>query len=441
MSTFLSDAVLINLSQENLLDQAVKAGLKSKTPIFRGIFNPEFHDASLNGWITADGEINTLAAERAMTASLTASSLDTVEQWYFEYKRYGDRLDLHDNNVKFNVGKSFDQKMRQLGQSIGYTLGSLARARAYNAAVQGNTLCTATGTTVTVDSLNGFTRNLYNGRYDLISVDNPLTIYANTTGSTWVEWTAVGYSTSAKTLTILETVSPAISSKVPLIAETASRIAYVDKTNKSITDVTSGDTLTWEALDRASLQLQDAGVPRFSDGYYYVYLTANQMAKLLASTEVRNSFLGMGVEGMDNPYLMGSIQAYSGLKFVVCDAPSSSHASTLYDFATVNAGSVQLEYALVVGAEGTVERRVIDTPSASGNLILTNSMIEGNFDGCRLVVKDAGDSLAQNVSFSWEWLGDFIVRTDLLCPTTIAANDAITGNAAVKRMVAVVSAK
>lgn len=443
-TTLLSDAALLQIAQEGLLEKPVKKGIVGKEGIFRGEFIPveENMDVQpgLSYWETAYGEVNAIGQDLDLTTDVNKSTLDRYEQWFYEVLRTGDQVQLHANEAKFLL-KSFDQKMTELGQSINLTLGVKARDAMYNAALAGHSFVASgsSGTTLALDHLNGFTRNLTDYRYDLISTDNPLEVYI-LSGSTWLTATAVGYSATNKTLTLTGSVT--VEAGWPVIAETASKMIFSNATALSTEDLAANDKMSLADVDNAVYALREAGVEPHSDGYYWCYLSAKQMQAVKNSTEVRNSFLGMGVEGMMNPYLTGTVFAYEGVKFIQCDTPQyGARLITNIKADASNSNGVRLGYAIVTGDGGFKEKQVYVPESlASGGLTLVpGDSISGIVDGCNVVIKDGADSFNKLVKFSWEYLGAFVCRTDFLAKE-VPAYDDIDGNAAYKRAVVIASA-
>lgn len=443
-TSLLSDAALLQLAQEGLLEKPVKKGIVGKEGVFRGEFVPveENMDVQpgLSYWETATGEVNAVGQALDLTSDVTKSTLDRYEQWFYDVIRTGDQVQLHANEAKFLL-KSFDQKMTELGQSINLSLGVKARDALYNSALAGHSFVASnsSGTTLTLDHINGFTRNLSDYRYDLISTDNPLELYI-LSGSDWLTATAVGYSATSKTLTLTGSVT--VEAGWPVVSETASKMIFANSTAKSTEDLIATDTMTWADVDNAVFALREAGVEPHSDGYYWCYLSAKQMQAVKNSTEVRNSFLGMGVEGMYNPYLTGMVYVYEGVKFIVADVPQykGNFISNIKADAS-NSANVKLGYAIVTGADGFKEKQVYVPESlASGGLVLVpGASISGVVDGCNVVIKDGADSFNKLVKFSWEYMGAFVCRTDFLSKE-IAAYDDIDGNAGYKRAVVIASA-
>ena len=448
MSAFLSDAALLQLAQENLLDGMVKDGLKSNLGAFRGMYTPQNVAGNggpvpISGWDSAEGEISTLGQTLTLTGAPTLTDSKVLEQWFYEMTRKGDYFKLHENEAGYLVGQAFAAKMRKLGESMSKTLGVLARDTAFNAGVAGHALVTeiSSGTTVKVSTLNGFTRNLNDYRYETISADNPLEVSIYT-GATWVTRSVTGYSVANSTITIDSALTVAVGDVV--VAETASRIEYVDSTNLSISDVATGDKFSWAAVDRAVTNLRLAGVQPMLDGFYYCYLSAIQMSQLKQSTEINNAFLSGQVTGSDNPYATGQVTMFGGVKFIVSDVPSYGRSDCAgFALPLYNATNVKLDYAIVVGFGGLVEKQVSTVGMAAGGLILVpGDSITGIVDGCSVVVKDAADPLNKSVGFAWDWNGAFVPRTDFLAGTDIYPLDVLSSyNAGYKRSCVIVSAR
>lgn len=447
MSVLIANDAIRSLIQEKLVDQVLKDHATSKLAAFRAEFNPVSAQFSEKKVQFARGERNAPGSEVALTAAINVNNATRREGWTVESKRLADAWTVHENAANFITGEGWVEQFGSMMESVGNTMGGTARSIMFNAAYAGHAFALTTGsvTVITLDTVNGFDKNIASGKYVAsdVSATNPLDVYFYTAPSTWTKRTVTACDTTAKTITVSSAITLS-GGKVPVVAANASRVEFADATNVSTDDVAVGDKLTWEAVMRAKVNLQKAGIKPHMDGNYHLYLSEKQFADILQNNSVFAAFnMPNAALQAVNPYINDRVFAFGGVMFVTADTLQYGSDSNLLFGAVcplINETDVPLDYAIMTGRDGFEEGRIYATDPVSGSLVYDGVKVEGNFDGVKMVVRDAGDAVGELVSFGWVWLGHQVARTNYLSPKTVRAIDGQVGKAAYSHSALIVTA-
>lgn len=438
-----TNAVLLQAVQGELLDAVLKSHATSRLAEFRAEFTPVAKPFSLTSVSTARGERSVKATERLLGAAATVTSETRKEMWINTGLNLNDAFLVHEHEANFYVGEAWEEQLAKVMESNNNNLGGYARGQLYEAGYSGHAYATTTGsvTVITLDNVEGFETKIKSGDYQptAISASNTLKVYFYISNA-WVERTVNAVDSSAKTITVTSAITLS-GGKVPVVAETATKMVFVDTTNVCTDDVASGDKLTWEVCMQAKANLQNAGVKPKVDGNYWLYISPKQYADLLTTNAI------FAVANMpnaqlqsQNPFIMGDSFAFGGVRFVIADVIQSGIDSDYIYNATAlpleNETDVPLEYALMTGMDAAEEGRHYSAPKP----FVQGAEVTSQFEGSKIVIKDyAADVLGESVSFGWTWMGYMTVRTNLLSPKTISAVPG-KGKAAYSHVCLVVSA-
>ena len=374
----------------------------------------------------------------------------TAEQWRAQCQKYAGTIDT---NMPTAVAAAINKLLvdqKQLGEQCAQTVNRLIRGKMFNAAQAGWTVADGGGSTQTsvtvlrVKRLNGFTRarrpDLSTGspvRYDFVSTSNPLPITIFATGGT-VTPNVVGYTpdyagdeVGPGTITI--DVAATVNDRDAIQASTSTFIVRAGGGNK-VDALTAGtDLLTLSEMRSMIARLSTMNVPKLPDGTWHVHLDPQGKSQIYADSEfqllnrgrvdaapyedyVMTKILGCTlIENNENPQ---TFNVKGGLTAVY--DPKTPAGFELWNNGNASTGS-KVHRALFIGGESTFEYWV------NQSAMLTDAGVTGKVDDgvtispngasftvehIQIVMRAPQDRLQENVSQSWKYQGDWVVRTD-----------------------------
>ena len=170
-------------------------------------------------------------------------------------------------------------------------------------------------------------------------------------------------------------------------------------------------------------QLEEDNVPPMTEsGYYHMILSPIGMNQLFNDTAFQSAFRGLGEQDV---YARNALGALSNMLFF-------KTALSPADTRTLNAGSLKVRNAILLGGGGCVEARYDDINKLKQLADLNVGLIEQDYDpesGIMLLYRGPYDRHGEIIGISWKYLGGFTQRTDslTLTPNTGASINRIYG--------------
>jgi hypothetical protein len=370
----------------------------------------------------------------------------SLEQWTALQAKWANSIDTNLPTAYAACVNKLTQDLQQLGLNAGQTLNRVSRYRLFNAADSGWTVADgaqSSTTTLLVKRLNGFTRSrrpdLSAGspvRYDVVTANNPLSIsYVHTATTSTVNvigFTPVtpGDEIGPGTLTLDAAIT--VSDRDPVMAST--RTFRTLSGGGNATDaIGSTDILHLVDVRTAVARLRDANVQPTNDGYFHFHLDPTGESQLFADNEVQRLNIGQLDSDMYKDFqigrLMGCIfyrnnevpkgtNVFGGTTATF--SPRDPIAGELYSNGNATTGTA-VHRALVVGREAFNEYYVDQTAmiteaGVQGRIergaTIRNNGIEMEVERIKVIMRSPQDRLQENVSNTWAFQGDFVVRTD-----------------------------
>lgn len=370
-----------------------------------------------------------------------------AEQWEATCYQYGDAIDTQMPTSMVAIADLFLSNGQAIGLGAGQTLNALARNKMYNSAESGWTdadgASPQSGTTLRVKRLNGFTRarrpDLVGGSpvaFQPVSGNNPLkiTLLDNsvTAANTVVGFTAdnAGDEIGPGTLT-LGTSATSVTDRSFVKADDATRMVRVGGGNH-VDDIGSSDKLTLGDIRTANAQMQDDNIPEHADGRFHAHLDPTSMTQIFADTEFqrlltalpdhytyRNFALGelLGTTFFRNSEVPQASTVDGGTTGVWSE--DDNFAGELFSNGNPATG-IPIHRVLFTGEEALTEYyndmgALVSEAGLNGKIgqfSITNNGITVMTDRVRVIMRAPMDRLQQMVSTAWQFIGDWVVRTD-----------------------------
>lgn len=368
------------------------------------------------------------------------------EQWEMTLQQYADTIDTNLPTSYVAIANLFLRNAQQLGLAAGQSLNRIVRNRMFNAGLSGHTVADGAQGPVNilrVKRLNGFTRarrpDLPAGspvRYDPVSSANPLPIKLYTTAPAEVSRNVIAYTpdtpgdeTGPGTIT-LDGAAVTVADRAYVISDKRTALIRVGGGNK-VDDVGSSDTFRLTDIRSALARLRTQNVPEHMDGFFHAHLDPTSEAQIFSDPEFQrlNTSLpdyvtykqfAIGIllgtlflRNTENPIpetvLGGDTAAFSQ------DDP---FAGELYNNGTTS--GVKVHRVLFTG-QGLINEYYVDLSGmvTEAGMVgkraeprITNNGIEVYTERIQLILRAPLDRLQQNQSTSWNFIGDWPVRTD-----------------------------
>ncbi len=377
-------------------------------------------------------------------------SLEQYSLAIYQYPQVAPDINLLDDQT--SISEFFMRNAMDLGVAQATALDRIARNSLFNAYMSGNTAVTATlgspGTTIHVDDTRGFQTVIVNGVVTPVSSGNMLPVYVNgvlyqlqtyANDGTNVS-TAISTGGTSGTLTFSTNVTTTdgtaghsvISAYAPYIARPNGRA--------TTSAIQSTDLLNMTTILAAVAYLKNNAVPKI-DGAYNLYLNSTSMNELFQDPEFQ--ILNRGVSVRDPTYVNAWVNSqFLDVRYVETTETFVQSAGLVNGSYTV---AQQIQRPLLAGRDTLVEG--IFNPGMESIRNMANTGV-GRMDDPRTPVNILGekftkegfyfyirpplDRLAQIVSQTSNYVGGFVVPTDV---TTTSSIIPTASNANYKRAV------
>lgn len=393
-------AAIREIMQNGLLYRAFEEALMPEF-LFPSIASPRPWGAGIGdtGTFTRTGLLEPTTTP--LSGSDPSPQTYSVEQYSVTMDQYGITLDTNMLQSRMTLASKYLEDAQKLAISAGQSLNRIARNKLYNAYSGGRTWVTASGTSdssVVVNSVQGFTTVLVNGKPTPVSGANPLNVTIDGTPNT-----VTGANAGTNTLTLGTARADAVGEAV--VAANAPVSLRPSSTLDTAYDIGTSNVATFKMFRAAVARLRKMNVPTVN-GYYTAHIDPDTETQLFDDADFKQALSGR----VDSPvYQDLSIGRFGGLDWV--------RNNELPTVAGGSDSSVAVHRPIVFGAEALVsapfegmgdllrETDVSDIPSIQ--------MI-GPANGVQVayITRPPQDRLQQILSQTWSWVGDFGVPTD-----------------------------
>jgi hypothetical protein len=362
-----------------------------------------------------------------------------MEQWEATAQQWGDSIDTSMPTSYVTLASQYLRNMHQLGLQAGQSINRVVRDKLYNAYVAGNTVndvsATSTATTIHVANLNGFTRELFNGRPATVSPTNPINIsiplIAYTGQVTGFTSDTAGDEIHGGTLTITPGLNANLAVRSAVLAVNRSVLVYSGG-GTSVDDIASADHFSLTDIRASVAQLRLTNVPAHEDGLYHCHLDPVSENQVFEGNEFQrvNQSMPDYVH-----YRRFALAVFGGVVFYRNnEVPNPNTVDTdpatgnTHGFELTNGSSVTLHRPIFTGQDAIEEKYLDESRYISdagimgkiGEFAITNGGVQVMTERIRLVLRAPQDRLQQVNSSSWSISGDWPVPSDRLGPGSAA---------------------
>lgn len=359
-----------------------------------------------------------------------------LEQWEANAQQYGAAIDTHMPTSAVSLASMYLRNMHQLGLHAGQSMNRVVRDKLFNAYLAGNTVVrTTSGAAATLDvvSLNGLTRRLLNGRPQLISATNPLTIVV-TTGGVPQTLQAIGFTPDVVGDEIhggvlaLAAAHTGVTARDPVIAANASQVINAGG-GASIDDIASSDQFTMALIRAAISQLRTDNAPVHDDGSFHCHLDPTSESQVFGDAEFQNLNTAIPDFIHYREFALAFILGCAFYRNTEAPLPSTVDQDPQYGYTfagemqntPVGGGSAVTIHRPIFTAAGAVEEKYIPEEryiseagviGKVGQFSIMNNGMQVMTEGVRLILRAPLDRFQQQTSAAWSWSGDYPVPTD-----------------------------
>lgn len=445
-SVILQNAEVRAIVQENLLERAFHDALFPNL-LFRGECSPV-------PWPAGIGDTQIFSAPGLMDVDMRplrpgedpAPITYPVEQWTAQLNQYAGTTDTHMPTSMVAIANLFLRNAHQLGMQAAQTLNRAVRNRMYAAALSGWTVADGAQASVSVlrvKRLNGFTRargptltTTAAVRFELVSSTNPLaiTIFDNAAA---VANTVIGFTPDTAgdeqgpgTLTLSAAVT-SVADRGYVISSDRSDLVRVGGGFK-IDDVGSSDIPTLADIRSAVAKFWQDNVPAHPDGRYHAHLDPKSQALIFADSEFQRLLTALPDYYMYRQFALGELLGCVFYRNSECPIAQTVVGGTTATFDQrdpfvgelfangVAATGVPVHEILLTSQGGIFEyysdmSQLITEAGIAGKVAepsINNNGIEVMSERIQLIIRQPLNRLADKVSTSWKFMGDWPVRTD-----------------------------
>lgn len=346
-------------------------------------------------------------------------------------------------------------KLKGLGMSAAQTMNRHIRNKLFRAYQAGHAIVESVdgpGTTLTVNSVNGFAN----------SYDPTTNFVVPTSNASPRTYSRNGTAVAAGTSQIIAAApsDPAnpfgpgtitLSAAVGFVAGDridATDASVIIRPNgaTSVDGINAGDVLNLDLIRAAVTSLRRDNVGPCPDGTYHVHMDPFGEAYIARDNSFQRQIETRGLD--EEPYANFAIGRAAGCTFFnnnECPDAGTVTASTITSSRPtqaasargsgdigadiVNAGGIQIMRTIVCGAGYMYERYVNESAFMSeagvsgkiGGMQVSNAGIEIPMDGIRIIIKAPTDAFNETVTVAWSWTGDFVPPTHRLSSRSGAA--------------------
>lgn len=365
------------------------------------------------------------------------------EQWDATLQQYSDTTDTHMPTSITAIANLFLRNAQQLGLSAGQTMNRVVRNRMYNAAAAGWTVADGAQTSVTtlrVKRLNGFTKarnpTLATGsnvRFAPVSSNNPLNVLIgpSATANTVIGFVPDNPGDELGPGVLTLSAAATVSDRDAVLSVDRTSMVYVGGGTRT-DDIGSGDLLLLASLRQAVARFWGQNVPEMPDGRFHAHLSPTSQTQIFADPEFQRLLTSLPDYYMYKQFAIGEILNTVVLRNSENPIPETvtggttgtftlddNFAPELFSNGNTSTG-VRLERPLLCGQGSIFEyyqnlQGLITEAGIVGKVgepSITNNGIQVMCDRIQLIIRAPLNRLADLVSTSWKFIGDWPVRTD-----------------------------
>lgn len=358
-----------------------------------------------------------------------------IEQWEATAQQWADTIDTHMPTSYVTLASQYLRNMHQLGLHAGQSMNRVARDKLFNAYMSGTTVVNGAyggGAALPVVSLQGFTRQLFNGRPTIVSATNPLAVTIGGVANTVVGFTPTfaGDEIHGGTLTLGAAVGATADRVLVVAANRAAQIFAGGGTR--IDDVTAADQFRLADVRAAVAQLRFNNVPPHEDGSYHCHLDPISESQIFGDNEFQR--LNQSIPDYIH-YRRFAVAYLLGVTFYRnTEAPTTAtvdqNPASGFTFAgeLTNPTSVTIHRPIFTG-QGALEEKYLDESryiseagiqGKIGEFAVVNGGVQVMTERVRLILRAPLDRLQQQTSSSWSFSGDWTVPSDETSLSTAA---------------------
>jgi hypothetical protein len=445
-SVILQSSEVRAIVQENLLERAFHDALFPNM-LFRGEVSPVV-------WPAGVGDTQIFSAPGLMPVDARPlrpgedPEPDTypLEQWTAQLNQYAKSIDTHMPTSMMAIANLFLRNAHQLGMQAAQTLNRIVRDRMYAAALAGWTVAdgaVAGSASLRVKRLNGFTRarnpqltGTQTVRFELVSASNPLAVLVFD-NAVQTSFNVVGFTPD----TAGDEYGPGVltlSANVTSVADRAYVIS-VDRTNLvrvggglKVDEVGASDIPTLADIRSAVAQFWQDNVPAHPDGRYHAHLDPKSQALMFSDQEFQRLLTALPDYYMYKEFALGELLGCVFFRNSECPIAQTVVGGTTatYDqrdpfvgelFNNGNPATGIPIHEILFTAQGGILEYYNDLsgliteagiPGKIAEPSITNNGIEVMSERIQLIIRQPLNRLADKVSTSWKFMGDWPVRTD-----------------------------
>lgn len=447
-STITQDPTVRALVQDGLLERAFHDALFPRL-LFRAEADPQLWPNNVGDRMVFTGVgLVTPKLAPLIPGSDPNPSTYQAEQWDATLQMYADSIDTHMPTSIVAIANLFLRNSMQMGLSAGQSMNRVVRDRAYNAAMSGQTVATATqgsaSTSIHVADINGFITarnpNLPAGSpvyFAPVSPSNPLSITMPAGTSSPNTNTVVGYTPDNSgdiygpgTLTL--GTAATWSARDPVLSVDQTFAVYVGGGNR-VDSITSANVLTLSAIRSAVSRFWSMNVPEMPDGRFHAHVDPVAQAQVFGDPEWQRLLTALPDYYMYKQFAIGELLNTIFLRDSENPLPETVYTvgggrntqgtySTLDPFGgeLVNPAGVRIHRTIFFGQGAIFEYyqdlgALITDAGITGKVgraTISNNGIEVNTDRIQLILRAPLNRTQDQVSTTWKFIGDWPVRTD-----------------------------
>lgn len=438
-TTISQDPTIRALVQDGLLERAFHDSLFPRL-LFRAEAQPQL-------WPNNVGDHMVFTGVGLMTPSMTPLQPGqdptptgyAAEQWEAFLQQYAATTDTAMPTSITAIANLFMRNAQQLGLNAGQSLNRIARNRAYNAAMSGQTVSTGTGTgstSIHVENVNGFltARNpsivgASQVQFQPVSSVNPLTVTVAGTANTVIAAVPDNSGDQYGPGTLTLGTAATWTARQPVLAADQTFSVYVGGGNQTDA-INSADQMTLSAIRAAVARFWNMNVPEMPDTRFHAHIDPTAMAQVFNDSEFNRLLTALPDYYMYKQFSIGELlntvfyrnsenpSPSTVLNTAGAYNPLDPFGGDLYSNGTTS--GTPLHRTLLIGQGGLFEyyqdlSALITDAGITGKVgraTIDNNGIEVNTDRIQLVFRSPLNRLQDLVSTSWKFIGDWPVRTD-----------------------------
>lgn len=368
-----------------------------------------------------------------------------LEQWTAQLNQYSGSVDTHMPTSMLAIANLFMRNAHQLGMQAGQSLNRIVRNRMYAAALSGWTVADgaqAATATLRVKRLNGFTRarnpntvGASTVKFDLVSSTNPLaiTVFDNAVPTAF---NVIGFTPDTPgdefgpgTITLNAAVT-SVADRGYVIASDRTQLVRVGGGFK-VDDLGASDVPTLADVRSAVSKFWQNNVPGHGDGRFHAHLDPKSQALIFADAELQRLLTALPDYYMYKEFAIGEILGTVFFRNSECPVLQTVYPGTgVFSqddpfvgelFHNGNPATGVPIHRILFSAQGGILEYYNDLsglvteagiPGKLAEPSITNNGIEVMTERIQLIIRQPLNRLADKVSVSWRFMGDWPVRTD-----------------------------